>query len=97
MPYLLDTNIWIQYLKIPDSAIHHRLQTLQPADIVTCSIIRSELLHGAQKYGNSMRRKNTVESTLAPFRSVPFDDLDAEFYATLRHELETAGNDHWAT
>jgi tRNA(fMet)-specific endonuclease VapC len=91
MPYLLDTNLWIQYLKLPGSPVHAKLAGLQPDDIVTCSIVRSELLHGAEKYGNRSRRVAIVNQTLAPFQSVPFDDQDAVEYARIRHELETAG------
>lgn len=91
MPYLLDTNAWIHYLKKPGSRIHAKLASMQPAEVVTCSIVRSELLHGAEKYGNRRRRVATVVQTLAPFRSVPFDDVDAAEYARIRHELESAG------
>ena len=65
MRYLLDTNAWIQYLKVPASPIAVKLASLSPADIVTCSIVRSELLHGAEKYGNRLRRVSLVEATLA--------------------------------
>jgi len=91
MPFLLDTNAWIHYLKQPGSRIHARLAALQPADVVTCSIVRSELLHGAEKYGQRDRRVAKVNQTLAPFDSLPFDDADAVEYARIRHELETAG------
>lgn len=42
------------------------------------------------KYGVPERRRDIVLRTLAPFRSLPFDDAAAERYATLRHELELA-------
>ncbi|MCH8830544.1 MAG: type II toxin-antitoxin system VapC family toxin [Planctomycetes bacterium] len=90
MPYLLDTNVWIHYLKQPESRIHAKLAALQPTDVVSCSIVRCELLHGAEKYGNRTRRVATVNQTLAPFNSVPFDDADAAEYARIRHELETS-------
>jgi len=73
MPYLLDTNVWIYYLKQPESRIHAKFAALQPADVVTCSIVRCELLHGAEKYGDRNRRVATVSQMLAPFNSVPFD------------------------
>lgn len=91
MAYLLDTNVWIDYLKNPGSPVHVKLAALKPENIVTCSIVRRELLHGAEKYGNRSRRIALVNQTLTPFRSLPFDDADAEIYAKIRHELETAG------
>jgi tRNA(fMet)-specific endonuclease VapC len=91
MAYLLDTNCWIQYLKHADSPIRARLQSLEPSDVVSCSVVRAELLHGAEKYGNRDRRVATVVQTLAPFRSLPFDDEAAAVYARIRHKLEVAG------
>jgi tRNA(fMet)-specific endonuclease VapC len=91
MPYLLDTNSWIHYLKHVNSPIRAKLQTLQPVDIVSCSVVRAELLHGAEKYGNRDRRVATVVQTLAPFRSFAFNDEAASRHAQLRHSLEVAG------
>jgi tRNA(fMet)-specific endonuclease VapC len=91
MAYLLDTNTWIQYLKQPSSPIRARLQALKPSDVVTCSVVRAELLDGAEKYGNRDRRVAAVVQALAPFRSMPFDDDAAAVYARVRHALEVAG------
>ncbi len=74
MAYLLDSNSWIHYLKHANSPIRTRLASLAPMDVVTCSLVRAELLHGAEKYGNRDRRVATVVQTLAPFRSPAFDD-----------------------
>jgi tRNA(fMet)-specific endonuclease VapC len=91
MAYLLDTNSWIHYLKHANCPIRTRLATLAPADIVTCAVVRAELLHGAEKYGNRDRRVAAVVQTLAPFRSLAFGDEAAAIYARLRHDLEMAG------
>jgi len=48
-------------------------------------------LHGARKYGAPERRLAIVRETLAPYRSLPFDDAAAEQYAALRDELERRG------
>jgi tRNA(fMet)-specific endonuclease VapC len=91
MAYLLDTNSWIHYLKHADSPVRARLEALQPSDIACCSIVRAELLHGAEKYGNRDRRVAKVVDTLRPFASYPFDDVAAAQYALVRHQLEVAG------
>jgi tRNA(fMet)-specific endonuclease VapC len=91
MAFLLDTNSWIHFLKHADSPVRTRLKALAPADVVSCSIVRAELLHGAEKYGNRDRRVAAVEHTLSPFRSLPFDDAAAAIYADIRHALEIAG------
>jgi tRNA(fMet)-specific endonuclease VapC len=77
MAYLLDTNSWIHYLKHTDSPIRARLELLQPSDIACCSIVRVELLHGAEKYGNRDRRVAKVVDTLSPFVSHAFDNAAA--------------------
>lgn len=91
MAYLLDTNSWIHYLKFADSPIRARLATLTPGDVLTCSVVRAELLHGAEKYGNRDRRVAAVVQTLAPFQSLAFDDDASAIYARIRHELELSG------
>ena len=42
------------------------------------------------KYGIPERRRAIILKTLAPYRSLPFDDAAAEHYAQLRHDLELA-------
>ena len=91
MAYLLDTNSWIHCLMHADSPIRTRLQSLAPIEVVTCSVVRSELLYGAEKYGNRDRRVATVVQTLSPFQSHPFDDDAAAIYGRVRHDFEMAG------
>lgn len=91
MAWLLDTNSWISYLKKPAGALAARLAVTRPADIVTCSVVRAELLHGAAKYGNAERRRAKVIETLEPLASFAFDDMSADYYASLTHDLEMRG------
>ena len=88
MKFLLDTNTWIAYLKNPASNIKNRLALQSPQNIVTCSIVLAELLHGAEKYGNRTRRQATVHQLLTPFDCLPFDESDAVIYAAIRHTLK---------
>jgi predicted nucleic acid-binding protein len=83
MSYLLDTNSWIHYLKHVSSPIRTRLEGLQPGVVVSCSVVLSELLHGAEKYGQRDRRIAAVVQTLAPFQSFPFDDDAAAEFADI--------------
>jgi tRNA(fMet)-specific endonuclease VapC len=91
MPFLLDTNSWIFYLKNPDGKIGARLAALSPADIRLCSIVKAELLHGAQKYGNRRQRLQTLSLIFGQFLSLPFDDSAADVYGPVRHALEVTG------
>ena len=91
MRYLLDTNIWIFYLKNQSSLVGTRLRNTPANDIVVCSVVRAELLHGARKYEKRTERVARVELTLSPFISLPFDDAAAGHYATIRDDLESRG------
>ena len=92
MAFLLDTNAWIVYLKSTQSPIRVRLEKLTPADVLLCSVVKAELLHGAQKYGNRERRLRILAETFSPYSSLAFDDSAAAAYASIRHELEVVGN-----
>ncbi len=91
MLYLLETNAWIEYFKKPDNPARARLSFRDQCEIATCSIVRAELLHGAEKYGRPERRRHEVNGFLAHFKSFSFDDGSAAIYGRLRHELEIAG------
>ena len=88
--YLLDTNVWIHYLKFA-GPIEAKLRVTPANQILVCSVVRAELLHGARKYGKPEEREARVMRTLSPYRSLPFDDRAARSYARIRHELEIAG------
>ena len=92
MAFLLDTNAWIVYLKSVQSPIRSRLEGLTPGDVFLCSVIKAELLHGAEKYGQRERRLALLAETFAPYASLSFDDRAAAVYGLVRHELETAGH-----
>ena len=91
MRFVLDTNIWIFYLKNPSSPVGSRLKSTPVNEIVTCSIVWAELLHGARKYEKRADRVACVERTLAPFISLPFDNDAARHYAEIRDDLESQG------
>lgn len=91
MRYLVDTNAWIHYLKHAGSAVEARLRRTLADEVVVCSVVWAELLHGARKYEKRDERVARIERTLGPFRSLPFDDPAARRYAEIRDTLETRG------
>jgi tRNA(fMet)-specific endonuclease VapC len=91
MPFLPDTNVWISLLKNPGGRLDTRISAEPVSEIHLCSIVKAELWHGAQKYGNQERRLRALGMLFSPFRSLPFDDAAAREYADIRHELETEG------
>lgn len=91
MQYLLDTNVWIYYLKQIGSPVEARLKNTPAREITVCSVVWAELLYGARKYERRQDRVARVERTLGPFHSLPFDDDAARHYAEIRDDLETRG------
>ena len=91
MRYLLDTNIWIFYLKHPRSPVESWLRRTPADEIAVCSVVWAELLYGARKYEKREERVARVERTLSPFRSLTFDDAAARHYADIRDILEGRG------
>lgn len=89
--HLLDTNTWIYVLKGSPPPLIARLGSVDPDSIAFCSIVKAELLHGAQRYGNRERRLALLHTLFTRHSSFPFDDQAAEIYGRLRHELETKG------
>jgi len=89
--YLLDTNHWIAFLKGFDKPLGVRIERTASDQVVTCSIVRAELLHGAEKYGNREARVQLIDQTLGPYKSFAFDDAAAAKYAGIRHSLEVVG------
>ena len=54
-------------------------------------MVKAELWHGAEKYGNRARRQRALDMLFEPFASIPFDDAAARHYADIRHQLEIQG------
>ncbi len=91
MAFLPDTNVWISLLKNPTSKLDARVRSHSLSDILLCSVVKAELWHGAEKYGNREQRQRALEMLFAPFASLPFDDVAARHYAEIRHHLEVQG------
>ena len=91
MAYLPDTNVWISLLKNPGSKLEAKVRFHPVAEVFLCAVVKAELWHGAEKYGNRERRLRALEMLFAPFASLPFDDAAARHYAEIRHHLEVQG------
>lgn len=89
--YLLDTNMWIYALKGNSQALTERLAQTDPTTIAFCSIVKAELFHGAQRYGNRERRIALLRSLFDQHQSFTFCDRAAEVYGQIRYELESSG------
>ena len=68
-----------------------RLEQLKPQDVILCSIVKAELLYGAQKSRIRERMITGLTHFFEGFVSLPFDDRTAEAYGTIRADLERQG------
>ena len=91
MAFLPDTNVWISLLKNPGGKLEAMVQLHPVSEILLCAVVKAELWHGAEKYGNRERRLRALDMLFAPFASLPFDDAAARHYADIRHQLEIQG------
>ena len=89
--YLLDTNICIALIHRPEQALIFKLKTMQPRDLVLCSIIKAELRFGARQSQQVTKNLEKLDAFFAPFESVPFDDRAADFYGSCRSLLSQIG------
>lgn len=91
MKYYLDTNICIYFLKGLYHQLLDKIISFNPDDIKIPSIVKAELLYGAEK---SQKRDENLEKVLKfllPYEIVHFDDISAVKYSVVRAKLEKSG------
>lgn len=91
MKYLLDTNTCIRVLSNRVPALVERWKRTPPSQVRLCSVVKAELLFGAEK---SQRRELVLQRLqlfFSRFKSHPFDDAAAHTYGALRAALEKEG------
>ena len=90
MKPLIDTNVCINYLRGKNPLVSALMMQHAAADIVVCSVVRAELFHGVERSRNPANRAR-VDSFVAGFPTLPFDNAAAIIYGRIRHELEVKG------
>lgn len=92
MTYLLDTNACVHWLRSPTtSPVAQRIAEAKPGDVVTCSVVKAELIYGAERSQNPEKHYNQLEDFFERLMSLPFDDRSAVEYGVLRKHLESLG------
>ncbi len=89
--YLLDTNACIRILNNSSPALITRLREHRPDEIALCSIVKSELLYGAQRSTRIAENLRELDRFFEPFYSIPYDDNCVQTFGRIRTELERAG------
>ncbi len=91
MRYYLDTNICIYFLKGINDNLRDRLFEKHPDNIKICSIVKAELLYGAEKSIKREENLKNIKKFLFPFEVVGFGENEANTYSLIRSDLEKEG------
>lgn len=91
MTFLLDTNVCIKYLNGKSEKIRKYIESLNPEDIVLCSIVKAELFYGAMKSRNPDKNLGKQQKFINRFVSLSFNDDSAKIYGDIRSQLEKLG------
>lgn len=92
MTYLLDTNTCIEFLRAnKGSPVPAKMASIDSAQIAVCSVVVGELLFGAFRSNDPVKMLAQVQTFLAGFVSLPFDDTAAREYAIVRADLVAKG------
>jgi tRNA(fMet)-specific endonuclease VapC len=92
MIYLLDSNVWISLIRRTSPALDAHFRAVAgSADIRTCSVVNAELWYGCVRSAKPAENRAALESLLAPFPILPFEDSAARHFATIRKQLESIG------
>jgi tRNA(fMet)-specific endonuclease VapC len=89
--FLLDTNICIHLLNQADTRVQRQFEARSPTDIALSSIVKAELLFGAQRSARMDANRQRLKLFFSPLLSLPFDDRCAEHYAMIRTDLAAQG------
>jgi tRNA(fMet)-specific endonuclease VapC len=89
--YLLDTNACIGVLTNRVTPLVERWNRTLPSQIRLCSIVKAELLFGAEKSARRELVQKQLQRFFSRFKSMPFDDAAAQTYGHLRATLEKEG------
>ena len=90
MKYFLDTNVIIDMFNIKDEGLAEKIYNTPVGNIKIPSIVKGELLLGAQSDMHSKKAKD-LRVLFSTYEIVPFDSDASEEYARIRYELSSKG------
>jgi len=91
MKYLLDTNVWIDYLTGRYPKVVTRIQKSQPDELCLSSVVMAELRYGAEKSQRKRSNHRLLDTLVQEVRCVDFDVNAATTYREVRTALEKRG------
>lgn len=91
MIYLLDTNTCIRFINGRVPPLRVKLLSVDQDEIIVCSVIKAEMNSGAKKSQTPLVSLQKQQQFFSAFRSLLFDDAAADYYSTIRADLEQKG------
>ena len=91
MKYLLDTNVWVDYITGRYPTVVIRIQQSPPDDLCLSSVVMAELRYGAEKSQRKRANHRLLDTLAREVRCVDFDLDGASAYGGLRTALESRG------
>ncbi len=91
MKYLLDTNVWVDYLTGRYPTVVARIQESSPEDLCLSSVVMAELRYGAEKSQRKRSNHRLLDTLGRETRCVDFDLDAAATNGKLRTALESRG------
>lgn len=92
MRYLLDTNVWVDYLNQRHESVTARIQRADPDDLGLSTVVLAELRYGADKSQRPARNHARIDVLVQEIPCLDFDETAAATFGRLRTALEAQGN-----
>lgn len=91
MRYLLDTNVWVDYLNGQHPSVTRRIRQGSPGDLGLSSVVIAELRYGADKSRKIRENHTKIDVLVAEVQCLDFDTDAARAFGRVRAGLEASG------
>lgn len=92
MRYLLDTNVWVDYLNQRFESVTARIQRADPEELGLSTVVLAELRYGADKSQRPARNHARIDVLIQEIPGLDFDETAAAAFGQLRTALEAQGS-----
>lgn len=91
MRYMLDTNICSYILKNHPATVKQRFEEVGAGNICISTIVLAELYYGAARHPKCVIIRHEIDDFVSRLVVVPWDEIAADHYGSIRSTLEKAG------
>ena len=91
MPFLLDTNVWVDYLNGRYPAVVRQIQSRSPGELLLSSVVLAELRYGADRSRKRDWNHARIDILVRDVPVAGFDTEAARAFGRVRSSLEKRG------